>query len=399
MSCKSSKKYIAPSYSIENTEQIKKDILFLSDDSLEGRMVGTKGEKDAAAYCIQRFKEIGLSPMPTFPEYLQNFTLNIKPNPHSFTPTGNFETQNVIGWINNNSKNNIIIGAHYDHLGYGHFGSLWDGKKEIHNGADDNSSGTSAVFALAEAMLNAPKNNNYIFILFAGEEMGLWGSNYYVNNPNIDLKTVNYMLNLDMVGRMKENKSLALNGTGTSPLWNEALDKVNLENFKLIKSESGIGPSDHTSFYINDIPVIHFFTGQHEDYHKPTDDAYKVNYKGIQSVTNYVFRLVDYLDGKGKIPFSKTKDESQMTPDFKVTLGVMPDYLFDGLGMRIDGVKEGRPAFKSDIKKGDVVIQMGPHEVKDMMSYMEALGKIEPGSEIKVTIIREGKTMEKMVQF
>ncbi len=381
--------------------QIESDLKFLADDKLEGRLVGTDGELMAADYCVNRFKSIGLSEMQDFPGYKQNFTLTKKPNPHSLTPTGDFVTQNVVGWIDNNTSNYVIIGAHYDHLGYGHYGTLWDGEPEIHNGADDNASGTSAVFALAQALSqeNAPKNNNYVFMLFAGEEMGLWGSNYYVKNPNINLEKVNYMINLDMVGRLKKDRSLAVNGTGTSPVWNKVLDKNNSQKFKLIKSESGVGPSDHTSFYNMDIPVLHFFTGQHSDYHKPSDDADKVNYEGIHDISEYIVNIIHALDAKGKIAFQKTKDESTDVPDFKVTLGVMPDYLFDGRGMRIDGVKEGRPAFKADMKKGDIVIQMGEFKVIDMMSYMSALSEIEPGSTQIVKIIREGKTIEKSVKF
>ena len=400
VSCKSTQKIQHVPFDATIDTQLKKDVSFLADDKLEGRLVGTEGELMAAEYCVTRFKEIGLKPMSAFPDYRQNFTLTKKPNPHSLSPTGDFVTQNVIGWIDNRADNHVIIGAHYDHLGYGHFGTLWDGEPEIHNGADDNASGTSAVMAIAKKlMLAGPKNNNYIFLLFSGEEMGLWGSNYFTKNSNVDLTKVNYMLNLDMVGRLNAERTLALNGTGTSPAWKKVLDKNNRSNLKLVKSESGVGPSDHTSFYNNDIPVIHFFTGQHSDYHKPSDDADKVNYSGIQDIAQYITNIVMDLDNEGKIAFTKTNDESEVVPDFKVTLGVMPDYLFDGLGMRIDGVKEGRPAFKADIKKGDVVIKMGDFEVKDMMSYMTALGGIAPGSTVQVTIIREGKTMEKEVSF
>ena len=397
--CKSTIRLDEQHFSPQMETTLKKDVAYLADDGLEGRLVGTEGEEMAASYCVKRFKEIGLKPMPDFPEYRQRFTLTKKPNTHSLTPTGEFVTQNVIGWIDNGAANHVIIGAHYDHLGYGHFGTLWDGEPEIHNGADDNASGTSAIMAIAKSLINGPKNNNYIFILFSGEEMGLWGSNYFVKNANINLTQVNYMLNLDMVGRLNAERTLALNGTGTSPVWKDLLDKSNHSKLKLVKSESGVGPSDHTSFYNNDIPVIHFFTGQHSDYHKPSDDADKVNYKGITDVVKYITTLVHNLDSKGKIAFSKTNDESEIVPDFKVTLGVMPDYLFDGMGMRIDGVKEGRPAFKADIVKGDIVIKLGEYEVKDMMSYMNALSNIEPGSTVKATIIREGKTMEKEVGF
>jgi len=159
-----------------------------------------------------------------------------------------------------------------------------DKEPAIQNGADDNASGTVTMMALAKLLKNSSKNNNYLFIAFTGEENGLWGSNYFTKNPTIDLEKVNYMFNYDMVGRLNEENTLAINGTGTAPAWEEVLDISNMDSLKLVKKESGVGPSDHTSFYLNDIPVLHFFTGQHEDYHKPSYDADKNNWEGIVKV-------------------------------------------------------------------------------------------------------------------
>jgi len=375
------------------------DITYLADDELEGRLVGTEGEKKAADFISNRFLTLGLKTFPGYVKYQQAYVVNKKPNPHSLTPTGDIATQNVIGYIDNNAENYIVIGAHYDHLGYGHFGTLWDGDPEIHNGADDNASGIAAILEIAKQLINGPKNNNYIFMAFSGEELGLWGSNYWVKNPCIELNKINYMINLDMVGRLNAERSLAIHGTGTSPIWNEKLDKHNRYNLNLVKSESGVGPSDHTSFYTSDIPVLHFFTGQHKDYHKPTDDVEYINSDGIVDISNYILDIITSIDSDGKIKFTKTKDESNEVPDFKVTLGVMPDYLFNGKGMRIDGLKEGRPAFNAEMKKGDIVIKIGDLDINDMMSYMKALGEFEPGSTVNVLIIREGETMEKAVTF
>ena len=151
---------------------------------------------------------------------------------------------------------------------------------------------------------------------------------------------------MDMVGRLNEEKSLAVYGLGTSPIFKQTI-KSNNEVFKIIENESGVGPSDHTSFYLQDIPVLHFFTGQHENYHKPSDDSDLINYEGLDLISNYIFSIISDLDDNGKLPFRKTKNESQESPRFKVSLGVIPDYLYDGKGMRIDGVSSGRPAEKA----------------------------------------------------
>ncbi|MCB0593081.1 MAG: M28 family peptidase, partial [Phaeodactylibacter sp.] len=230
------------------------------------------------------------------------------------------------------------IGAHYDHLGHGIMGSLYAGDPAIHNGADDNASGVAALLRIAEELKKGrAKNNNYLFMGFSGEEMGLFGSKYFANNPTINLGKVNYMLNMDMVGRLNEEKVLAVNGAGTSPAWKEAIENLSIGGIQAKTTDSGIGPSDHTSFYLKDLPVLHFFTGQHTDYHKPSDDAELVNYKGLMLVTDYILALIDELDGAGKLAFTKTKDEDEgkRAAAFKVTLGVMPDYVYQGEGMRI----------------------------------------------------------------
>lgn len=242
-------------------------------------------------------------------------------------------------------------------------------------------------------------NHDIVFFGISGEEKGLWGSNYYSKNPTVDLTKVNFMINMDMVGRLDESKGLAINGTGTSPIWNDLLDKVNIDSIKLIKSSSGIGPSDHTSFYLQDIPVLHFFTGQHEDYHKPGDDAEKINHEGVLKVASFIERIVMDLDDDEKLAFTKTKDESRNSPRFTVTLGVVPDYLFDGEGMRIDGVSEDKPAIKAGIVKGDIVVQLGDSTIADMMSYMRALSSFKKGDVTTVKIKRGEELMEFPIEF
>ena len=387
---------------ISYENRIFDDINYLADNKLEGRQTGSKGEQIAADYIADRFKVLKIDAKGT-DSYFQDFSFNKSSNPHeqvTFEDTDNENqifSKNVIGFIDNGAKNTVVIGAHYDHLGYGGQGSLHVGK-EIHNGADDNASGTALMLDLANQLKFDNFNNNYLFIGFSGEEMGLLGSNYFVKNPTIDLSSINYMINLDMVGRLKEDKSLAIYGVGTSPIFKQTINSNN-DSFNIIENESGVGPSDHTSFYINDIPVLHFFTGQHADYHKPSDDPDKINYQGVKEISDYIFSLISDLNDNGRIAFRKTKNESEEVPRFKVSLGVMPDYMFNKGGMRIDAVTEDRPGYKAGLIKGDVVIKLGEDDVKDMMSYMKALSKFESGDTTFVVVKREQDTIKKEVTF
>lgn len=389
-------------YTYQN--DMKADVSFLADDKLEGRSTGTEGEKKASEYITRRFQEMGLEPKGT-EGYLQAFTFKPKTDPHQevkFTEsdsTGTITGHNVIAYLNNNAEETVVIGAHYDHLGFGDEGSLYRGEdKAVHNGADDNASGVATMLDLAGKLKTANKGNNYIFIAFSGEEMGLLGSNYFSKNPTLSKENLNYMINMDMVGRLKADSTLAVYGVGTSPVFKQVLESHN-DKFKLIEEESGIGPSDHTSFYLQDIPVLHFFTGQHEDYHKPSDDYDKINYEGMSTISSYIFDVITDLDDNGKLTFRKTKNESDSTPRFKVTLGVVPDYLFDGEGMRIDGVSDDKPAQKAGLLKGDIVVKLGDSTVADMMSYMKALSAFEKGDKTKVTVTRNGEEVEAEVEF
>ena len=389
--------------------EIKEDVAYLANDKLEGRQTGTKGEKLAADYLVNRFQNIGLEPKGS-DGYIQSYSFKPKTDPHKeveFTTNADstITGRNVIGYINNNAKTTIVIGAHYDHLGYGGEGSLYREKdKAIHNGADDNASGVAVLLDIATRLKikneqsKIKDKNNYLFMAFSGEEMGLLGSNYFSKNPTIDAKSMNYMINMDMIGRMKADSTLAVYGVGTSPMFKQTL-KANNEKFKLIQNKSGVGPSDHTSFYLIDIPVLHFFTGQHEDYHKPSDDSEKLNYDGMNLISDYIFDIIVDLDDNGELAFRKTKNESEETPRFKVGLGVVPDYLFDGKGMRIDGTREETPAFAAGLQKGDIVIKLGDSNVTDMMSYMRALSLFEKGNEAAITIKRGDSIIDTRVKF
>lgn len=297
---------------------------------------------------------------------------------------------NVIGYLNNNTANTIIIGAHYDHLGYGEdHNSLSTGAPAIHNGADDNASGTAAVIELAK-MLKASKlkNNNYLFITFSGEELGLFGSKYFTEHPSFDLASTDFMVNLDMVGRLKDDThGLTIGGYGTSPSWNNFFSSK--EKYFTIKFDSsGVGPSDHTSFYNKNIPVLFFFTGLHSDYHKPTDDVEKINFMGELQIVKFIYNILDQTDKKGKLAFTKTRDQQMSTAHFTVTLGIMPDYTYSGNGVRADGIVDGKLAQKAGIKAGDVITSLNDYKFYDVTSYMDVLGKFKKGDAAKVKVLR-----------
>jgi aminopeptidase YwaD len=300
---------------------------------------------------------------------------------------------NVIGYINNNAPTTIVIGAHYDHLGYGEdHNSLFTGNApEIHNGADDNASGTGALIELSKLLKGSKKlkNNNYIVIAFSGEELGLFGSKYFTEHPTIDFSKINYMINMDMIGRLKDSsRVLNIGGYGTSPEWGNLLTQKD-KYFNLSMDSSGTGPSDHSSFYRKGIPVLFFFTGAHSDYHKPSDDADKINFVGELQIVKLIYSLIEKANLKGQLAFTKTREIPMNTKSsFRVTLGIMPDYTYSGEGIRADGIIDGKIAQKAGIQAGDIILQIGTHTFSDMQSYMETLNKFSKGDAARVRVKR-----------
>ena len=285
-------------------DKMKKNVSYLASDKLEGRKTGTRGEKRAAKYIAQQFETHNLIEKGS-QKYHQKFKGKLQHHHDQSSLKKEIEGFNVIGFCDNQQNETIIIGAHYDHLGKGGKGSLSIEKNKIHNGADDNASGVSVLINLIDTLCNN-KSYNYLFVAFSGEEDGLLGSSYFVKNPTIDLQNVRFMLNFDMVGRLNDNKELAINGVGTSKRWEDLLNKGNTFNLKLILSNSGVGPSDHTPFYLQDIPVLHFFTGQHEDYHKPTDDIEKINFEGMYTIMSYVLNIIEESSQIAYFDFQET---------------------------------------------------------------------------------------------
>lgn len=391
-----------------NIDYLKKHINYLASDKLEGRGTATKGEMQAAEYLAKWFKTYNLQPKGDGNSYFQKFEFREQDpnNPHALdTLSPKTLSRNVVAFLDNGAEHTIIFEAHYDHLGKGErAGSLSpDAKGKIHNGADDNASGTSGLLELARVYSEnkVKEPYNFLFIAFSGEEMGLLGSKAYCEKPTIDLKKVQIMINMDMIGRLDTaNPRITVSGSGTSPQLQPILLALQPNKFTVRPDSSGMGPSDHTSFYLKDIPVLHFFTGTHSDYHKPGDDAEKINYVGQKAVLDYMVSVADSLMKLPKLSFTPTRNTTTgNAPRFKVTLGVIPDYAYQGEGIKLDGVTEGKPAEKSGIKKDDIVLQIGDFPTPNIMDYMKALSQFKKGDQTKVKIKRNEAEMVLTIEF
>jgi len=311
-------------------------------------------------------------------------------------------TQNVIGMLQGSDpvlKDEIIIlGAYYDHLGFGgpHSGSRKPDTVAVHNGADDNASGVSAILEIIEKIVltNDSLKRSVLFMSFGAEEMGLIGSKYFIQNPLIDLSDVQIMLNLDMVGRLNpETKALTIGGTGTAEgLSDQIIDLAQNHDLQAKLSPGGMGPSDHASFYIEDVPVLFFFTGVHEDYHTPADDTEKINFNGEKAVADFVTDiLINVANQSEKLTFAEAGPKSRPSGRrrFKVTLGIMPDVAStESDGLRVDGIVPNRPAAFAGMEKGDVIVAMDGKSVNGIYEYMHRLADFKPGQRITVTVRR-----------
>jgi hypothetical protein len=373
-------------------KKLRKHITYLASDKLKGRGTGTPEERMAAEYLAKQFRSIGLTPKGSDGTYFYKFTFK-KSDPHGGVDASAkpISAQNVAAFLDNGAAHTIVIGAHYDHLGMGHDHNSLDPNPEgkVHNGADDNASGTAGVVELARyfAKNGVKEQHNFLFLCFSGEELGLYGSKKYTENPTIDLNTVSFMINMDMIGRLNEEKKVVVGGVGSAPDFVPCLQ--NLKSDLGMKLDStGVGPSDHTSFYLKNIPVLFFFTGQHSDYHKPTDDVEKVNFPGVVQIISTVAKVIETLDKQPKLKFQETKTKESTNVSFKVTLGIMPDYTWDGEGVHIDGVTDGKPASKAGLLKGDVIIGLGEIQVKTIQDYMKGLSMFNKGDSTTVKVKR-----------
>ena len=312
---------------------------------------------------------------------------------------------NVLGIVPGNDpalKDQIIVvGGHFDHLGHGGEGSLYRGEDSaIHNGADDNASGTAGVMALARHYARTRSNKRtMIFMAFNGEEEGLLGSMALTEDPPFELNKVVTMVNMDMIGRMSGD-SLIVQGTGTSSRWEKLLASANKGGLAISKVKDGFGPSDHSSFYTKEIPVLFFFTGLHSDYHRPSDDWDLVNYQGIVRILDLVKNVVVELDSDAGAPdyIEVPRPTSGRSGPMKVVLGVIPDYGFDGKGLRITAVSDGGAAKDAGLMGGDIIVNLNDHEVGNIYEYMDALSTMKAGEDANVVVLRDGVRTESVVK-
>jgi Zn-dependent M28 family amino/carboxypeptidase len=338
---------------------------------------------------------------------LQNVKVEIETETKTIEKTG----RNVGGILEGNDpilKNEyIVIGAHYDHLGIDQLkeSSMYKGKEPmIHHGADDNASGTSGLLEIAEKFgeIKSQLKRSIIFLAFSGEELGILGSTYFTNNPAVELKNIIAMLNMDMIGRLNEEKSLTLIGAGTSSEWHNLLNEKNTYGFKLGFNESGTGGSDHQSFTNKNIPVLFFFTGTHTDYHKPSDTADKINNDGETKVVNYVFDIANTLNHQEKRPdfvkVAEPANQQRMTKP-KVTVGTVPEFGYNGSGYKISGVTEGGPAAKAGMKAGDIILKFGNKTIGNIYDFMYAMGNYKAGEKVDVVVQRDGKEVTLNVEL
>lgn len=371
-------------------------VRYLADDALEGRLAGSPGERCAGDFIASGFKKLGLKPAGEGGSYFQSFDVASRANPHAPSGTG----RNVVALLEGADaqlKNEyIIVGAHYDHLGMGLFGSTGgSGKPEIHNGADDNASGVAALLEVAAQLQQDRPARSILFLAFSGEEEGLIGSSYYANNPLLPLAQARGMINMDMVGRLAQGP-LIVYGIGTASEWKQLVSKTGEDHqVALTLIDDGYGASDHTSFYLKDMPVLHFFTNVHGDYHKASDDWDKIDGAGLTKVAGIVTDItrkvaakqttLSLIKGAGRPPGAAPSRGSG------AYLGTIPDFSPIPKGVKLSGVREGGPAANAGIKGGDIIIRIDDIEIADLQAMTDALNQRKPGDVIRVTVLREDK--------
>lgn len=393
-------------------KNLRENVAYLASEKLEGRRTGEPGAAAAAAYIEKMFRSYGLKAGVSDAKgksFRQDFSFT--PSVDAGKEKKTFSATNIVGVIEGKDpllkSEAIVIGAHYDHLGRGGQGSLAANSTEVHHGADDNASGTSALLELARHYSKIKNNKRtLIFIAFSGEEEGLFGSKHWVNDPTFPLASVVAMFNMDMVGRLKDG-NLTVGGIGSSVEWKSLVEGKNAvaastaiagaaSRFNIRLDEAGVGPSDHASFYLKQIPVLFFFTGTHTDYHKPSDTFDKINYEGLGKVANFAIDLVSSVDSNAKRPTYKvapTTGQEAGRRSFAVSIGVMPGYGDEGDGMLVDGVTDGRPAAVAGIKGGDKIVEFAGKPVKNVQDYMAVLGTLQADVEYDIVIVRAGKKL------
>jgi len=384
--------------------RILDDIKFLTDDRLQGRATGSPGADSAAAYLARRFSQVGLQPAAG--GWFQSFTIGRDAPAITSGGVTALSGKNVIGILPGRDpvlrNQTVILGAHYDHLGLGGFGSLDpDSTGRVHNGADDNASGVAAVIQVAARLAASPPARTVVFIAFSGEELGLLGSAYYVKQPIYPLTGTLAMINLDMVGRLR-NGHLIVYGVQSAKQFPALLDSLNwYAGFDLKAQGDGYGPSDQSSFYAAKRPVLHLFTDLHEDYHRTTDDWEKINLDGLKRVADFTLGLVTALANR-RTPLTfmeaapafppRTSTAAVSSPGYGAYLGTVPDMTGAPGGVRLVGVRAGSPAEQAGLRGDDIITRIGSMETPDLQAMTEALRSHQPGDTVTI-VVRRGAAL------
>jgi hypothetical protein len=376
------------------------DIKFLSEDRLQGRATGSPGADSAAAYLARRFSEVGLQPAAG--GWFQSFTVGRDGPAARQGKAGGVVGKNVIGILPGRDpvlrNQTVILGAHYDHLGLGGFGSLDpDSTGLVHNGADDNASGVAGLIQVAARLAASPPARTVVFIAFSGEELGLLGSAHYVKEPIYPLAGTLAMVNLDMVGRLR-NGRLIVFGARSAKEFPALLDSLNwYAGFDLRPQGDGYGPSDQSSFYAAKRPVLHVFTDLHQDYHRTTDDWEKVNLDGLKRVADFTLGLVTALANRqtpltfSDLPAALPAHTAAPTagpPGYGAYLGTVPDMTGAPGGVRLVGVRAGSPAEKAGLRGDDIITRIGTMDTPDLQAMTDALRSHRPGETVEIVVRR-----------
>ena len=370
-------------------------VRYLADDALEGRLAGSAGERCAGDYIASVYRGLGLRPAGDSGTFFQSLSLASVVNPHAPSGTG----RNVVAILEGSDAKlraeAVVVGAHYDHLGWGGVGSLAPDERAIHNGADDNASGVAVLLEVARALARGPRPaRSIVFVAFTGEESGLLGSAYQVAHPAVPIASVRAMLNMDMVGRLGAGP-LIVNGRGTAKEWASVIaTAAAAEGINVVTGEGGYGPSDQTSFYARDVPVLHFFTNTHADYHRPTDDWQRVDTAGLVRVASLVTRLARAAADK-RTTLTLVRDVGRPPAaapggGYGAYLGSIPDFSPVPRGVRITGVRAGSPGETAGMKAGDTIIRFDDDEIADIYALTNALRSRKPGDAVLVTVLRDG---------
>ena len=373
---------------------------YLAADAREGRGVGTRGLEESGTFLATAFRQIGLTPGGT-DGYFQPFTIAPDAPAAIHSNVGGKSIRNVIGVLPGRSAarrgETVVIGAHYDHLGLGGFGALDDPDStgQVHNGADDNASGTAALLEVARQLARRPLDRTIVFIAFSGEEEGDLGSEYYVKHPTLPVDSIYAMLNMDMVGRLR-NARLSATGAATAQEFPALLDSLNRAGgrprFDLQASGDGWGPSDHASFYAAKHPVLFFFTGLHSDYHRTTDDVDKIDVNGLERVAEFVADVATALANRpGALTFvaAPPPQMSSSGSGYGAYLGTIPDMSESPGGVRITGTRAGSPAERAGLAAGDVITVIGTKTIANLYDMTDALRAHQPGDTVLIVVKRD----------